>query len=492
MRVLAVVFLLGACSETPFDDTKVDSYIRGLGTTSAPAPKHVVDDEFGEFESGDYNCVTDKISETRRYDRVVALSANSESLWPGAIVRGDSIDNGLFTQIPFDRKPMSFSVSLSNLDGDKSVTLYSPKLSTYRDAVDELMNQTVKGDTPANLYAEIEKVHSQEQLGLALGLNVSWLGGSSVKSSFDFSREEIHSRYLVKYTQTYFTVDADPPKNPGDYISDVVTIDEVKEKVTEPPLYVSSISHGRIVVFTFESTHSSKELEAALEFVYNGGVEIDGQVSLTHQEVLSQSNITAYILGGSGEMAAQSIDSFESLMSFIKQGGNYSPESPGAAIAYKLSHLADNSPARFSLLEEYEEVKCERARQKVRVTLENLRLVNGGNEGDLELYGRIEARAETTAVLFNKTSSQHVPISDGQTWPSQGSISDLVIDVVPMPGEEVIIDINLRDRDGWGSDDVVGNQITIAPYEIGWRREVKIPLTGSGATLEANLSLQPI
>src|SRR5205814_9610117 len=62
--------------------------------------------------------------------KIVAYAANSESLWPGAIVRGDSVYTGLFTQIVLPRKPMTYSISLGNLNGAKSATMAKPSLSS--------------------------------------------------------------------------------------------------------------------------------------------------------------------------------------------------------------------------------------------------------------------------------------------------------------------------------------------------------------------------
>ena len=78
-----------------------------------------------------------------------------------------------------------------------------------------------------------------------------------------------------------------------------------------PPVYVSSITYGRMVIFTFESTYSSEELGAALEFAYRGGVDVSGQVSVTYKDIISNSKITAYILGGTYAKAAELEDQAE-------------------------------------------------------------------------------------------------------------------------------------------------------------------------------------
>ncbi len=65
-------------------------------------------------------------------------------------------------------------------------------------------------------------------------------------------------------------------------------------------------------------------------------------------------------------------------MSFIKAGGNYSRQSPGAPIAYKLSYLKDNSPARLSFTTDYSVKDCVRVAQKIKVTLQSITVERGG------------------------------------------------------------------------------------------------------------------
>src|SRR5690606_15664725 len=219
----------------------------------------------------------------------------------------------------------------------------------------------------------------------------SWaLGLASLKSSFNWQSKTIRSRYVVRYTQAYYTVDLDAPQAPSAMLAPSVTLDEVQAKMTQehPPAYVSSVTYGRMIVFTFESAYSATELGAALDFAYSGGVDVAGDVSVTYKDILSRSKITAFILGGDAGTAVATIDSYEALIAFIKSGGNYSRESPGAPIAYKLSYLKDNSPARMSFTTDYEVRDCVRVAQKIKVTLKSIAVDDAGGDGGnaLEIF----------------------------------------------------------------------------------------------------------
>jgi hypothetical protein len=476
--------------------TSIDAYVRGLGRLEEKAPQVEEGARSEPVREGDYSCSTEDYKETRQYDKIVAYAANSESMWPGALVAGDAAYTGHFTPLALARAPMRFSVSLENLDGAKSAVMDAPSLSSFRDQLTDILDAEITGATPANLYADIEEVHSENQLALALGVNVD-LVAAGFGTSFDFSRSDVKSRYLVEYTQAYYTVDVDAPASPAAVFDPSVSLAEVEARMPagSPPLYVSSITYGRMVLFAFESEYSANEVGAALDFVYHGGVDVSGDVSLTYKEILSHTKITAYILGGSGGAAAQAIDSYEALIAFIHSGGDYTRESPGAPIAYKLSYLGDNSPARLSFTDAYSVKTCERVNQQVLVKLKSIQVESaGGDSGsDVELFGRIWATGAAESTLLERGEGDNIGIHEGQVFPvGQPEISESILSVVPQAGATIELHADLWDSDGILPDDHMGNEVVIAPFETGWRKDVTVFLTGNSAKINITFELQPI
>jgi thiol-activated cytolysin len=501
MRILAAVLLFASACTTDLGDApvpqgnKIDEYIESLPYLPVDPPVILQGSASAAERDGDYSCTTTNLKETRNYDEIVAYAANSDSLYPGAIVSADSVVSGLFTQIVLPRAPATISVSLENLEGAKTATIENPSLSTYRDALSGILDSSITGSTPADLYSEIEEVHSEEQLNMALGVQASWgLGVASLKSSFDFSNQEIRSRYVVKYTQTYYTVDLDAPAAPSAVFDGNVTLDDVKAKMDDarPPAYVASVTYGRMVLFTFESEYSAEEMGAALDFAYSGGVDVSGNVSVTYKDILSNSKITAYILGGDAGTAVQTIDSYDALIAFIKSGGNYSKESPGAPIAYKLRYLKDNSPARMSMTDDYDVKDCSRVSQKLLVTLQSIAVDDAGGDAgdDLELYGDIWAEGLEVQNLMHKDSGNFVTIHQGSQYGQP--LAQAVIDVTPQAGQSIQLHAHLYDNDGILPDDDMGNEVSIQPFETGWRKDVTVNLTGDSARIRVNFSIAPI
>jgi thiol-activated cytolysin len=488
-----MVLPLAACAASVKVDNSnkaIDQYISSLPYLPV-TPTGVEQGQTGDPQrDGDYQCTTQDMSETRQYDRVVAYAANSDSLFPGALVSADSVLTGLFTEIALPRGPATISVSLENLAGGKTATIVNPSLGAYRDALAGILDSEITGSTAANLYSEIEQVHSEEQLDMALGVEASWgFGLASLKSSFDFSNKTVRSRYVVRYTQAYYTVDVDAPGHPSDVFARDVTLSDVQAAMDQnrPPAYVSSVTYGRMVLFTFESEYSGEEMRSALNFAYTGGLDLTGDVSVTYKDMITSSKITAYIIGGDAGAAVKAIDSYDSLIAFIKEGGNYSKDSPGAPIAYKISYLKDNSPARLSLTTDYQVNNCIRVSQKVKVTLNAIAVDQGG---DLQIYGDILATGSDTQSLFHKGGNEWVDLSDGhQLGPP---ISETVIDVSPQPGQTIQVNAHLFDSNSFFSDDDLGNDTAVHPFEAGWRKDGVIYLTGAGDRVRVEYSLTPI
>ena len=237
---------------------EIDAYIIGLGTIELPAAEVEEGVASAPEEQGDYQCTSTNMLETKQFDKIVAFANNSGTLYPGAIIGGETLSDGTLTPKVFDRAPLTFSASLEGvLAGDVSATLDKPSLSAFREAMSEILDAEVVGNTPANIAYDMTEVHSSEQLSLALGLDVSWMTGN-VAASMEFNQQERNSRYLVNFTQAYYTVDVDPPARPSDDLDPSVSLDDVQGTLRdEPPAYVSSVTYGRIVYFAVTSNFSS-------------------------------------------------------------------------------------------------------------------------------------------------------------------------------------------------------------------------------------------
>ncbi len=481
----------------------IDQVFAALGQLPVEQAKRVEGQPSAPVTDGDYQCVETPIDEVRQYDQLLGQLNVGDVLWPGAMLRGDSVYSGRLTPITLPRAPLTFSVSLESLGGGaRSATLPNPSLSTYRDAVGSILSQSLTGSTTARISAEVEEISSEEQLAVALGADVSAPLVGSVKAGFNFSDQTKRSRYVVKFYQLYYTVDVDPPNLPHDFFAANVTADQVADVVsdTNPPVYVSSIGYGRQVIFTFESNLSKSEVQAALEFVYKGGAAIEGKTSLTHQEVLSYTHTTAFILGGdASEAASVAIGNYDQLKQFLTRGGNYSASSPGAPIAYKLSYVRDHSPVQVSYASAFTQRTCSRISQKIHVVFDKMKVDSAGSGldadvgGDLEMYGSVVAIGAERKTLSSWPVGGYKQIASGASWPQSGNAGEAIVSVKPQPGQALAIETNLMEDDDLNADDVFGGVLRdSAAFETGWRRTLYVHRSSGDQQVTLQITLTPV
>lgn len=330
----------------------------------------------------------------------LGLQSNSDVYWPGALLDGNTVLSGDNIPIPGSRAPVTLSVSLSGIQGNCAATVNDPKLSTVRQAVSDLLGQQISGATPAQVNFTVSEIHSQDQLQLVLGGNFS-AGYHSVQSQFDFTDNAVRSRVLVKFIQVYYTIDLDLPETPSDLFAagsnwgDLSTV--CSNKV---PVYISSVSYGRLALFSFESSEDLSKLKAAVNYSCSGIVADGGaNVEAAYKDLLNNSTIKATIIGGSGATAVSSVQGFEGLKIYLLSGGNYDQNSPGAPVSYKLRYLKDNSVMPVVSAAQYQTVEQYTAQYNYQVQQFHLicdEVDDAGGNG--EFYGWCKVRAYTNGV----------------------------------------------------------------------------------------------
>lgn len=357
----------GAPGPTADHSDDVDDYIYGLGhiaqppaAAKAPVPCNPAQMEcLAPWEDDEgRTCELQYYAETMLLDNFSVLQPESPALWPGAVLRGGDMVTGFLSPIGLERAPLTFSLSLENLNGSPSADLEEPSLSAFRDARNEILSGGVNGSTPAQISYEIHSVESRSQLSIFIGASVDWQSVLNFDAMFDFDDGEFRYRYLFDFTQTYYTVDLDTPARPSDFFQNHVSVEDLEQfsGPDNPPMYVQSIAYGRRVIFAIESNDTLNRIVSAVDVAFAGVAELEAD--LEAQETLGAAKITAGVMGGDGEAAVETILGVEHLMTYITEGGDYSSDSPGQPIAYKVAYL-DNAPARVALTAQYPEEECQ-------------------------------------------------------------------------------------------------------------------------------------
>ncbi|MGZ2370979.1 thiol-activated cytolysin family protein [Ancylomarina sp. YFZ004] len=354
-KIISLLLVIGLCIschktyDEPSENWDVDLnlYFNNLPNISEEMPDEtaetVVEGPIQE-EDSDYNYSITKYHAAEGFDEQIVLNPTTDVIYPGALVQGESILDGTYTLIPAKRKPIKISTSLIGSES-VSIEIQDPKLSSVRESINKLMNQEYECP-PANMGFEIYDAYSEQQLDLSL--HVSYKGKAlKISGGFDYNSRKKNTRLVAKFIQSYYTIDMDQPLKPSDLFEEQIDKALIG---TFAPMYISTITYGRLAFFTVESSLSKDSVKAYLNASYR---KVSGGASIEFNRLLATSNIRVYILGGSGEDASKAIDGYEAFKNYIKQGGNYSKESPGAIISYTLRNIKDNSIAKIVYAADY-------------------------------------------------------------------------------------------------------------------------------------------
>lgn len=211
--------------------------------------------------------------------------AGTEIIFPGAIVRGDSLFQGTadYTLLATRRMPMY----LTNTQiPDSSVRVNDVN---YRTVSTVLHGYEAKGEqkAPQNWKYYLKSITSENDVKLSFGVSISDLG-----LDLGHSQTNEKSTVAVVYKQVYYSVNAEPLNSAVDYFEDGADLADLGEY---EPAYVSSVDYGRMFVVFVSGNMSSSELNAKLGLCLKG-VSIGTGISnvITDEEL----EVTIFQYGG--------------------------------------------------------------------------------------------------------------------------------------------------------------------------------------------------
>lgn len=403
-------------------------------------------------ENSSLECYTNYYKAAPGYDEMLALDPTTDVIFPGAVLKGETIPTGEYVPIVADRAPITLSASLTNISGSPVVEISDPKLSTVRDGIKTgILDQEVTGATAAKINFSISEVYNEEQLRLAIGANYR-SAVSKVSASFDFSRSTYQYKYVLKYFQVYYTIDMDPPKNPSDLFTNAPDINSLG---STSPVYVATVTYGRMVIYTIESNYTKTEVDAAFRASFGSN---DGSVDQEYEKVISESDVKALVMGGSGSDAAQTVNGPSDVYEYISNGGDYSRDSPGAPLSYKLRYLKQGTPiARIVLASEYPIRQCDVAYPVFSIELDYLECTGceDGNGSEAELFGRLTATLISNGVqqgdkvVWDYKEGATYQLKKSERRPANLTVSPIELYKPDYDTDYVAIGGKLQEDDAW-------------------------------------------
>lgn len=431
----------------------------------------------------EYSCTTTPYTITRNPDKIVALNPDTSALWVGGLIQGEGHVNGIGSLKPLpisQRAPVTISIDL--LSGNNSRTIENPTVATVQQAIGELISQAEAQSVTSGskIFYNEKKSHSLKQVALDFGLSVNYMG-ASVETQLDFSNSKEETTLMAHYVHDMFTVTMVTPQTPEAFFSDTFTQEALDRQVqlgnmgpTNIPVYVSSITYGRMLTFTFTSTASEQEIKAALSASYTGG---SASLNASQKKLLNEAEVQVVTVGGN-ESAARAVIQSGNLKDYFSSSAALSTARP---ISYELRNVGDNSIAKISETTNYNITECTASPvdidpigAQVQVRLESITVHDacdsGGNGSDGEIYGRILVDGQE---IWNLPSSSTRKTSDGEIISLNQSSAPQSI--LFSSSDRIRIEGFVKDKDPGNDDDIANWNFTVNPFSYSARSNRSSP-----------------
>lgn len=395
-------------------------------------------------------CTTQRVKWSQEYAEINLLDPKNEVIYTTAPIDATSVKTGAYTPLSnIQRGPVTISISLLTKPGAKPYRVVEePSLATIRDAINELLHDVSPGSTPAFVNFAIEEIRTREELDVAIQANFKGFG-VKVSSAFNFASTETKSRFLIKFYQKFYTIDMNLPNTPCEYFK-AGQLPDISQFNGTSPVYVSSVTYGRMVYFMVESSASSEEMKTALDVsIKRWGMGAGLQASFAQKQMIEQSQISALIVGGNADGAVKAVTGLQGLIDFITTDGDFSPTAPGVPISYTMRYLKDNSVANIVLSSEYNIRNCEEIPASTHIftpgSISEIRLNHINGDTEFDGHGPLVMFSCKLVIKDEKEIRAVVHVNMRETaYTTEGDITYEKI-LWTCPSNEKIISINSAD-----------------------------------------------
>ncbi len=376
ISLLILLFILVACGTTS-QTGNISEFINGLPSWESvakleePTPEPVAVGEKSaareELVDGQvYSCQTQTFSMTKNPEEFALYNPTAGTIWPGALIQGKPHLSGSLRLLALDksrRAPLSIYATGGGLLGVSkgiSTTINEPVGSTVSEAINQLIVNAIDSEVAIGAgksnFQSVESF-SGSQTALELGLSGHYLGvDASAKLKYNRSAKEY--TYTAYFVQNLFTIAVDQPESPSAFFSNTTTAQDLQQfgiNSENLPLYISSVSYGRILMYSFTSSESKEKIKAALEFSYESpAAGVDGYAKAELQETLKNAKVEVLVIGGP-ETGVKELVRGGNLKSYFEAELKINQVEP---ISFNLNNLGDNSLAKINDMTEYDVETC--------------------------------------------------------------------------------------------------------------------------------------
>ncbi|MFN8509401.1 MAG: thiol-activated cytolysin family protein [Deinococcaceae bacterium] len=418
-------------------------------------------------------CTTKSYSLTSTPEKVVMLNPTAGQLYPGAIIQGKSYYGGNPTVLPVRRADLTISDDLAY--PGNTVVVKKPTMSAYMEAYNTMLKAAKDNNVSpqGNIFFDSTEIKNTETAFVKLDVSAKFSKQSvGIVGSFDHS-DELTTLTAV-FQQRAHTISIDTPEGPADFFDPAYTLSDLKALepsgqigMDNPPVYVSSVTYGRILIFSMTSKEKKADLQAALNYLYgeacskedkasdpkckvgNSGVSVE--LEAKYKKILKESQVRVVAYGGNPS-------NIEALIKSAKLSDYFSSTNTldqFVPTSYVLRSF-NNSIAKIAETTNYSVQECTPKpvkAWKVRITVDHLHLIDGADSvGSGDLYGTIKLNGRS--LWDHENRDDYIQVGDGEDLDlSKDGLNQLTV-IMPVDPNNIHPDfkpLNIK-LEGWIMD----------------------------------------
>ena len=370
----------GACSSSPDAPARSSTFNQAVAALGAwnggfrdttAVPDTVAQSVLTASNGDNWVCQNVEFDDKRNLDQMLTPGLTAGVMWPGALIQGQGLKAGDPAGIPLPRSPITISIDLAvdspsvRIDVPTSASVQSAIAGLQRQADVRLGNVDV---VPALIDYQKTEAFSDQQASVDVGIHgafpvkgVNISVGVTVRDSSSFQQHTI----AVTLIQPMYTISfADEEKvDPGAYLADSATPAEVQDVVNRgmigpnnQPVYVKSVTYGRMLVFTLtnDSSASALDIEAAIgASVAAFKASTNDSVAIKNRQILQNTELHVQAFGGSQDSALAAIrsDSLDKFFTAVSA-------TQAVPLSYRVNYLRDGTVALLGAEASYTKSDC--------------------------------------------------------------------------------------------------------------------------------------
>jgi len=317
---MLVTLLTIACGEKSMGpaasrDKGIDTLVADIGVPPDPDPPkpglwEVESTTPVEWPYGEtWICRSVRVGLTTHPLEFPILDPLAGTVWPGAALQGRSILDGRAPD-PITAPRGPGEIVLTNASGNplSSVHVNIMGLSEVTAAINNLVAARAPNEFPADFYFGARTVRSTQELQVQAEASGGFMDAFSASTRFSYEESEQRTWFLVVLRQKYYTVVYERPQLASEFFADGVTVEDLKPYIGpgNPPVYVHSVSYGRVFYFLVSTTDSRNALEIAVNASFFGVVDAGG--GFKDVTTLRDKRLEGFAYGGSAQGALEALN----------------------------------------------------------------------------------------------------------------------------------------------------------------------------------------